>query len=337
MPNSKHYYQITDDIYQVQLPLPFALNIVNCYLLRGDEGWTILDTGLNTPQSQQVWLDTFAALEIKAGDIRQIVLTHYHPDHFGLSGWLQNWAKRSGSGDVPPVLMSHVDLETARLVWWREENNRALSSWPSFWQACGVPAEMADLLHFHIDSTRDLTLPLPSYVESIPLAGTLRMGARNFKILYAPGHTDGQVMFYDPDDQLLLSGDHVLMKITPNISLWPLTRPDPLGRYLASLREFSVLDVRVALPGHRSLITNWGQRLEELLAHHDRRLNKMLAAVEPGSTAYEISRNVFDFNRLTSHEIRFAITETLAHLELMHVDGRLERTQEGVWRYDITK
>ena len=337
MSNPKHYDQITNDIYQVQLPLPFPLRIVNCYLLRGDEGWTILDTGVNIRPAQQIWLDTFAALGIKASDIRQIVLTHYHPDHFGLSGWLQNWATSSGSGYVPPVLMSPRDLETARLVWWRD-NNRPISSWTAFWQACGVPAEGLDSFVFDIGSTRKLTLPLPSLVETIQSGSTLRMGARDFKILHAPGHTDGQVIFYDPDDRLLLSGDHVLMKITPNIGLWPLTEPNPLGRYLTSLREFRTLDVRIALPGHRSLITNWRERLDELLAHHDVRLNKMLAAINKGhNTPYEVTQQVFDFNKFTSHEMRFAITETLAHLELLRDQGHVKRSEDGIWRYYTIK
>jgi len=87
----KSLTQITDDIYQVRLPLPYALNHVNCYLLRGDDGWTIIDTGLNTSQGRAGWQAAFDTLGIGPDDIDQIILTHVHPDHYGMAGWLQEW------------------------------------------------------------------------------------------------------------------------------------------------------------------------------------------------------------------------------------------------------
>ena len=331
----KPYTQITDDIYQVQLPLPFALKIVNCYLLRGENGWTILDTGLNTALARQAWLDTFAELKIEPHEIEQIVLSHYHPDHFGLAGWLQHWAGENQSGVVPPVVMSQIDYETARIVWWRDESS-IMGSWSDFWRACGVPSDTGKLLVTHSDNTRELTLPLPSLVETIQAGDILKMGERRFNVLPAPGHTDGQIIFHDKNGRLLLSGDHVLMKITPNISLWPLTAPNPLGRYLHSLRELSRLDVQLALPGHRALIRNWQERLEQLLVHHDERLDKMFDAVKDGhDTPYEVTKAVFRFDKLSSHEIRFAVTETLAHLVLLHEQKRIQRRAGEGWRYEV--
>ena len=335
MSNSKPYTQITEDIYQVQLPLPFALKIVNCYLLRGENGWTILDTGLNTTLARETWLQAFTELGIKPNQIEQIVVTHYHPDHFGLAGWLQNWASENGTGVMPDVVMSDIDYETARTIWWRDESGM-MGSWADFWQACGVPKDTGEELLTHSNNTRELTLPLPSVVKTIQAGSVLKMGARRFNVLPAPGHTDGQIIFYDADGRLLLSGDHVLMKITPNISLWPLTAPNPLGRYLHSLRELQALDVQLALPGHRALIRNWQERLEQLLVHHDERLDKMYNAVKDGhDTPYEVTKAVFRFNRLSSHEIRFAVTETLAHLVLLDEQNRIQRRAAEGWQYDV--
>lgn len=332
----KPYTQITDDIYQVQLPLPFALKIVNCYLLRGENGWTILDTGLNTRLARQTWLDTFTELMIEPDQIEQIVVTHYHPDHFGLAGWLQNWASHNESDTVPPVVMSQIDYETARIIWWRDESD-IMGSWIDFWQACGVPNDTSQELLTHSDDTRELTLPLPSIVETIQVGSVLKMGQRGFKVLPAPGHTDGQVIFYDADNRLLLSADHVLMKITPNISVWPLTSYNPLGRYLHSLRELSSLDVQLALPGHRALIKNWQERLEQLLIHHDKRLDKMCEAVRDGhDTPYDVTKVVFRSRKLSSHEIRFAVTETLAHLVLLDEQGRIRRREVEGWQYEVS-
>jgi glyoxylase-like metal-dependent hydrolase (beta-lactamase superfamily II) len=103
------------------------------------------------------------------------------------------------------------------------------------------------------------------------------MGGRLFQTLLAPGHADGQLLFYQPAEALLLSGDHVLMKITPNIGYWPTSEPDPLGRYLDSLAELRPLPVKLALPGHRTLIHHWDHRIGELIHHHVERLEKMTA------------------------------------------------------------
>ena len=130
------------------------------------------------------------------------------------------------------------------------------------------------------------------------------------------------------------SGDQVLIKITPNIGLWPMTRPNPLGRYLNSLKELASLEVRVALPGHGPLIINWQERLAELQEHHAERLGAMLAAInKSGATPYQVSSHVFSNRELTAHEVRFAISETLAHLEYLVEHKQLYREDTNVWLY----
>src|SRR5262245_43381497 len=113
--------QISPDIYQVRLPLPFALNHVNCYLLQGDQGWIIVDTGLNIPAARTFWQNTFETLQIGPDDIDKIVLTHVHPDHYGLSGWLQAWSGAS-------VWLSPREAELARQTWGRDNLPQALLS-----------------------------------------------------------------------------------------------------------------------------------------------------------------------------------------------------------------
>lgn len=339
MTPSDSVIQLADDIYQVRLPLPFALRIVNCYLLRGDDGWTVLDTGLNVPAGQGVWLATFARLGISPGDIRQIVLTHSHPDHFGLAGWLQSLVASETSAPAPPVYMSVREAELARMTWMQP--NGFGQQVLEFWYTCGVPEHLAEPLLLQTLKTRALTRPHPPVIESLQPGSVLQIGRRSLQVIHAPGHSDAQLIFYDPDDRLLLCGDQVLIKITPNVSLWPAGEPDPLRRYLASLRELAGLDVRVALPGHGPLITHWRARLGELQRHHTARLEHTITAARTRSTPYEISTQLFEHEELSHHEIRFAVAETLAHLEFLRIDGQVERVEErqqadGVlWRYRL--
>jgi len=311
---------IAENIYQIRLPLPFALNHVNCYLLRDPDGWTMLDTGLNWPESQQAWQAAFAELEIDDSQLRRIILTHMHPDHFGSAGY---WQERTGA----PVYMSPREAELARTVWvengWRAE----LSS--GFWQRAGVTAALLETVTTTTDRLRQRTMPHPATIEHLLPGATIAMAERNWQILHAPGHADGQLIFYNLAEQLLLSGDQVLMKITPNIGLWPTTEANPLERYLHSLSQLAMLPVRVLWPGHGRAITEWSVRLAELQSHHQQRLAKMVDATTDGASALTVAQRVFDFGKFSDHEVRFAVAETLAHLEYLVLAGELRREEEA--------
>lgn len=326
MEQTKPLLQVAEGIYRVEQPLPFALRIVNCYLLDNADGtWTLVDTGLNLSQSQDVWRAAFDSLGIQPGQVSQIVLTHIHPDHFGLAGWLQELTDA-------PVRLSQREADAAR-VFWMDANNRYRTLAEQMVHL-GTPAESIEQVITGVAFLIGMTTPHPTEWEIITPGAPLRMGGRVFTPILAPGHSDGQLLFYDPADRLLLSGDHVLMKITPNIGLWPETDPHPLARFLESLRQVRGLDVRLALPGHRQSITDWRGRIDEMIAHHDERLSRTLDAVGSGATAYEVAGRVFDFQRLTVHEMRFALVETLAHLDHLIQRGSLRQSNDEMWRYE---
>lgn len=332
MSNSEAATAVAEGIYQVRLPLPFALNIINCYLLRDGAGWAILDTGLNYPPAQSAWQAAFDLLKIRPEHITRIVLTHTHPDHYGMAGWFQ--AMGGEAGARPTVFLSAVEQRWSNIVWRKSEPSRLEFS--DYLRQCGMPGEMIETVAHSMDNTARMTLPHPVDEQVLEAGSLVQIGERRFQVLHAPGHSDGQLIFYNADDRLLLSGDHVLMKITPNIGLWPDTQPDPLGRFLESLRGLLALDVRLALPGHKALITDWRGRLEELLAHHHVRLGHTLAALDGGATAYEASLKVFNSGSFSSHEWRFAMAETLAHLEYLRSQGQIQREMDGAsWRFRV--
>ena len=284
---------VAPDIYQVRLPLPFALDHVNCYALRGPDGWTLVDAGLNTAAARAGWTAALDALAVTPGDVRQIVLTHFHPDHYGLTGWLQQWGTVDGA--LPPVRMSAVTREMVRLVWQAEAGRPA--GFGAYFRQCGLDAAFAAQVVDETEKTARRTLPHPTAVALFAAGETLAAGGRSWRLIDAPGHADGQTLLYDAADRLLLSADHVLLKITPNIGRWREGSANPLGAYLASLDALRDLDVRLALPGHRALITDWRGRLEELRAHHEVRLEETRRAAADGATVIDIARAIF---RLTA-------------------------------------
>jgi|HigsolmetaAR201D_1030396.scaffolds.fasta_scaffold13935_3 glyoxylase-like metal-dependent hydrolase (beta-lactamase superfamily II) len=308
--------QVAEGIFLVQLPLPFALRSVNCYLLRDGAQWTVIDTGLHHTPGQEMWQTTFDELGIEPSSIGRIILTHAHPDHYGMAGWL---AQQSGA----PVLLSAVEQRFAEQVWHQGEPFYRATQ--AFFQEHGMPEPLCQVVYENMVALQPNTLPHPAVVTLLAPNSHLTIGGREFVAIETPGHSDGHLAFYCAAERLMLCGDTVLTKITPNISLWPHSHPNPLAAFLQTLELLRQFDVALALPGHGPLITNWHTRLDELNLHHEQRLNAAVAALGEGATGFEVCERLFRLDKLSSHELRFAMAEALAHLEYLVSVGRVVR------------
>lgn len=306
--------RVADDIFQVQLPLPFALRIVNCYLLRDGDGWAVVDTGLNGPGGAEGWRAAFDTIGIRPEQIARIVLTHAHPDHYGMAGWLQ---AQSGA----PVLLSAAERDFALAQW--HEGAPALLALGDLFARHGMPPALIETIAGDVAALRLMTHPTPARTEPIAAGETLSIGRRSFELIHTPGHSSGHLALYCAAERLMLCGDAVLMKISPNVGLWPNSSPDPLGAFLATLRRLATLEVDLALPGHGPLMTTFHDRLGELEEHHAARLVAAEQAAGDGATAFEVCGALFPLGALSTHQTRFAMAETLAHLEHLVRGGRL--------------
>ena len=318
---------VAPDIIQVEIPLPFPLKIVNCYLVSGPDGWALIDTGINWPPALQAWHAALQRCSLVPADICEIYVTHYHPDHVGLAGW---WQQQSGA----PVFMTPVEARTARDVW--SDGPRTGDELASLFQANGMPEALATAVAQRAAATQQMTEPLPEMTMLEQLAieppaesnvpdAPLVIAGRPFQPLVLPGHADEHLCLYEPATRTLLAADHVLPRISPNISLLPHTRRDPLGRYLRSLALLAALDVSITLPGHGPAFNDLRGRLVELHNHHIERLREIAAAMGSGATAYEVALWIFPMTDLSPHQAQFAMGETLAHLEYIVAQGQAER------------
>lgn len=325
---------VAPDIIQVPIPLPFPLKFVNCYLLRRATprgyDWVLIDTGINWPPAQEAWRIALQQHGLQFNDISAIYVTHYHPDHVGLAGW---WQRASGA----PVIMTPYEAQTVQNVW--RDGPATGRGIAALFRQHGLPSQLADDVAARAAATQQLTQPLPeiSVLEDVVSTPTLSIVGRCFVPLVLPGHADEQLVLYEPATRTLLAADHVLPRISPNISCLPNTRPDPLGRYLASFDRLAVLDVASVLPGHGAAFNDLHGRLHELRAHHYERLDHMAtllqAAGRVGRTSYDVCADVFPVAQLTPHQIQFAMGETVAHLDSLSSQGRATKTRGQTIRY----
>lgn len=312
--------RVAGGVFQLKLPVPFPLRFISSYLIREEDGWTVIDPGFDYPPARRVWEEAAGDLGIDLDrDLSRIIVTHLHPDHLGLAGWLE---ALSGA----PVWMLEGEIENARRVW----TSGDAAGLEGFLRRNGMNHDTAR----DVASLTGSEVRMPQEIFALRPGDEVSLGEGSARVIHTPGHSDYHFMLFDEGSGLLLAGDHLLLRITPNIGLWPYTAAKPLGRYLASLRSLRGLGAKTVLPGHGPLFHDLDGRIDELLAHHAERLDVMHAVFEGRpATPFEISRRVFRKD-LTAHEMRFALAETLAHLEYLEDEGRAVRlAEDDVVRY----
>jgi glyoxylase-like metal-dependent hydrolase (beta-lactamase superfamily II) len=291
------FVQLEDGIQRLTLPLPTGPKHVHCYLA----GATLFDTGLGLGEAP------WASLRVE-----RIAITHFHPDHVG-------GAAGAAQATAAPVYQGGLDYAQCERVWGSEDWPERIAAW---FVRHGVPAAVAEDLivqgHAFAPFIRYALDPELLY-EGSELDG--------WQVVELPGHADGHLGFLR--DGALIAGDHLLRNISPAVGLYPESRPDPLGDYLGSLARTVELAPRVVYPGHGEPIHNVAERARELIAHHRERLDQTSAVLErEGLTPYEISLRLFGEN-LSPTQRRFAVAETLSHLERLVREGRAARAGDG--------
>lgn len=299
--------ELVDGIRRLTMPLPTRPGHVHAYLLEGDDGWTLVDTGLGLPDAKERWAEALRGLEV-----RRIVITHFHPDHIGAAA---DVAELTGA----EVCEGELDYAQCELVWGNPAWPERIAAW---FIENGVPSPVAN----ELIETGSLYAPFIRYAPGpTPIAAGDRLNG--WEVLAFPGHADGQLCLHR--DGVLIAADHVLDPISPAVGLYPESRPDPLGDYLASLERVIELEPRLALPGHGEPLEDPAARARELIEHHRERLRRTHAALGPEPrTGYDVSLALFGLELKPSAR-RFAVAESLSHLERLAREGGAVRAGAG--------
>jgi glyoxylase-like metal-dependent hydrolase (beta-lactamase superfamily II) len=305
-------------LWSVPVPIPASpLRYVLTYAFEVPGGLVLVDPGWNAPESLAALEAGLAAMGAGLRDVRGVLVTHLHPDHYGLAGRVREvsgaWvALHPADAALIPDRYEEVDDLLERILAWLRDT--------------GAPASvLADM--------RDASMALRSFVVVARPDVLLEDGDRpevpgwQLVAVHTPGHTPGHLCFHEERSGLLLTGDHVLPRITANVSLHPQSDSNPLGDYLASLERLRKYAGSPALPGHQWRFDHLGERIDQIAEHHERRLDSTEALVAAGAeTVWEVATRLEwsrPWDQIQGFMRRAAVGETHAHLVALERRGRL--------------
>ena len=322
-------FEIAENIYCFPVPLPGSpLKELNCYIIKGGGRNLMVDVGFNTDAGYAAVTGALKSLWLSLA-CTDIFLTHLHADHTGLIEALKKECGRIYISEADSVQVNR-NYEDA---YWIERMK--------------VQSHMGFPIEYKLDY-RDH----PAYTggtlthtdfEYVTEGMSFSIGGYHFRAIDLKGHTPGQTGLFDEERGVLFCGDHILNKITPNINLWDF-EADYLGLFLDNLKKVRGLPVKTLLSAHRSHVDDTNARIDELLAHHDRRLARVLEVLASGkSTVYEVAMEVsWDygggyFGNFPPAQKWFAASEVFAHLEHLRVLGKVELgIEELVYIYKLS-
>jgi glyoxylase-like metal-dependent hydrolase (beta-lactamase superfamily II) len=312
---------VAPGVHRISVPLPFPPREVAAWVIEGDAGHTLVDTGMDTPPAREALRGAAGHVGVTRESLSFVVLTHAHIDHYGLAGPVREW---SGAR----VALHEREEELARRFVDRWPEERAAA--PDTFRRAGVPERLMEPLLKATDFIHRLYQDFRPDIVLTGERGPLP-GGGGWEWIHTPGHSPGHVTVYHPEKRVLIAGDHVLPRISPNIGA-DMYAENPLAEYLASLRKLRGLPVDLVLPSHGEPFEDLASRIDSILAHHDERNGQLLEMLSEPRTGFDLTLGVF--GELPPENLLHAIRESQAHLNYLQAEGFVRREAGGgvyVW------
>ncbi len=319
--------QVAAGVFWLRMPLPFALDHINLWLLADGEGWTVVDAGLGTNATRELWEEIFAT-RLDGLPVKRLVVTHCHPDHIGLAAWL---CEKLG---LRPW-MTNSEYVHAHAVYHRI-GGADPGALHALHQRHGLDPVRLDGLKSRENHYRRGVPALPDAYHRMRHGQQIAIGQNTWRVLVGYGHSPEHAALYCDKLGVLISGDMLLPRISTNVSVWPMEPDgDPVGEFLASLGSFNELPSdTLVLPSHGLPFQGMRERIAELDRHHRLRLDRLTAVCARPQTAAEVLPELFD-RKLDDYHVVFAMGEAIAHLNYLMRRGTVERVDDarGVHRF----
>ncbi|MDR0478468.1 MAG: MBL fold metallo-hydrolase [Burkholderiaceae bacterium] len=330
--------EIAPGLKWLRMPMPFALDHINLWLLRdrveGRDGWAVVDCCIDCPEGRAAWEDIFER-ELEGLPIVRVFVTHMHPDHVGLAHWLcERW---SAPGWDCRLWMSAADYQTARYFSQNVSPETGADIARYFASHGMTNPDDLEQLHQRRFYYHSLVPRVPRAYARLLDGLDVTIGGERWRCIVGHGHAPEHIALYGAARGILISGDMVLPRISPNVSVYdPEPEGDPLALFLASLERYRALPAdTLVLPAHGKPFTGLHTRLDQLRDHHHERLaDVMVAARQKPVSAWDILPLLFH-RKLDLHQSTFAVGEAVAHLNNLWHTGQLTRARgaDGIWRY----
>lgn len=324
--------EVAPGIHWLRMPLPFALDHINLWALEDGDGWTLVDTGTQTPEVAAAWRALLGTL-IGGRPVKRVICTHMHPDHIGMAGWLTR------KFDCP-LWITRLEYVTCRMLV-ADTAREAPPDAIRFYRASGWDDAALEDYKARFGGFGKMIYPLPDSYRRVVDGEELLIGGRVWRAVVGSGHSPEHLSLYCPEARLLISGDQVLPRITSNVSVFP-TEPeaDPLSDWLQSLASIKqrVPDDVLVLPAHNLPFEGLWLRLEQLAQGHERALERLVEALAQPKRAIDVFALLFR-RRVGGDMLAMASGESVAHLNcLMHRGKVVRRTDAaGIAWYQTHK
>jgi glyoxylase-like metal-dependent hydrolase (beta-lactamase superfamily II) len=321
--------EVAPGVRWVRMPLPFTLNHINLWLLEDGEGWTVVDTGLATEVTREHWRAIFAR-DLAGRPVRRVIITHMHPDHVGLAGWITRKFEA-------PMWITRLEYMSCRMLV-ADTGREAPKDGERFYRAAGWDEDALDSYRVRFGGFGKMVSRLPDSFRRLSDGEEIEIGRRSWRVVVGNGHSPEHACLWQPELGLFISGDQVLPRISSNVSVFP-TEPegDPLSDWISScarLRE-KVADDVLVLPAHNEPFRGLHARLQNLIDGHERSLERIEKRLrERPRRAVDLFGALFG-REIGSDLLSLATGESIAHLNCLISRGRAVRMPQpdGVTLY----
>ncbi|MFZ4405729.1 MAG: MBL fold metallo-hydrolase [Paracraurococcus sp.] len=306
-------------LLRARMPLPFPPSHVNIWFLEHDGGWLAVDTSVAGRASRELWDQVLARPELGGRPLTALLVTHFHPDHIGLTGWL---CERFG---ILPM-MTRIEWLTARALWF-DSGPDMMAQQIAHYTRAGCPPEYLSFVEGRGALYQRAVAELPRSFHAIKDGRSVTIGGSEWRVVTGAGHAPDMATLYSPERGVLISADQILPRISPYIGLHPgEPEADPLGDFLASNERFRHLpEDTLVLPSHGEPFSTLHRRLDQLAGHHAERLDTLAEACREPLTAFESAQILFPRATGEVAQMGFTVGETLAHLRRLERQGRLAK------------